>query len=151
MVEVTHTGGEENDAFDIELKNFPPGSVIAFRVSLTSSSRAAIALMRQNLTLFGFKMRSMSGSNLRQSDKDAGLKAILSRMSLSALNRALFRCHEEEADEHHGNGAYDIPRYGRFVYCGLQGLIPLLNDVRVNNDLGHPLCDNLRRGVWLGE
>uniref|UniRef100_A0A0N4VVA2 Rab-GAP TBC domain-containing protein n=2 Tax=Haemonchus TaxID=6288 RepID=A0A0N4VVA2_HAEPC len=30
-------------------------------------------------------------------------------------------------------------------------LIPLLNQIRVNNDLGHPLCANLRDGTWLCE
>uniref|UniRef100_A0A1I7XD66 Glycogen debranching enzyme n=1 Tax=Heterorhabditis bacteriophora TaxID=37862 RepID=A0A1I7XD66_HETBA len=33
----------------------------------------------------------------------------------------------------------------------LIGLIPVLNAIRVNNDLGHPLCTNLREGTWLPE
>lgn len=29
------------------------------------------------------------------------------------------------------------------------GIISLLADIRSNNDLGHPLCANLRQGNWL--
>jgi len=29
------------------------------------------------------------------------------------------------------------------------GIISLLADIRPNNDLGHPLCVNLRQGNWL--
>lgn len=31
----------------------------------------------------------------------------------------------------------------------LSGVISLLADIRSNNDLGHPLCANLRQGNWL--
>lgn len=29
------------------------------------------------------------------------------------------------------------------------GLLPFLNDIRFYNDLGHPLCQNIREGLWL--
>lgn len=31
----------------------------------------------------------------------------------------------------------------------LEGLVILMNEVRLKNDLGHPLCDNIRNGNWL--
>ncbi len=42
-----------------------------------------------------------------------------------------------------------VPGAGALVYCGLQGVVSMLASVRDNNDLGHPVCDNLRAGDWL--
>ncbi|VDM59544.1 unnamed protein product [Angiostrongylus costaricensis] len=67
---------------------------------------------------------------------------------LTYYNRLLFICDTEGSTEM-GQGSYEIPCHGKLVYCGLQGLIPLLNLIRTNNDLGHPLCANLRDGTWL--
>jgi glycogen debranching enzyme len=50
------------------------------------------------------------------------LEGIVSQMTLADLNRALYRCKEEESDETKGaSGAYDIPGFDPVVYCGLQG------------------------------
>lgn len=79
------------------------------------------------------------------------LGKIISNLSLTDLNRALYRCDQEERDDGNGFGAYDIPGNGPMVYCGLQGVMSLLANIRPNNDLGHPLCNNLRDGNWLIE
>jgi glycogen debranching enzyme len=34
-------------------------------------------------------------------------------------------------------------------YCGIGGIAPLLEKVANDNDLGHPLLENLRKGNWL--
>ena len=41
------------------------------------------------------------------------------------------------------------PGHGELHYCGLAGLLPVLNSLRRDNDLGHPLAANLRSGDWL--
>ncbi len=82
---------------------------------------------------------------------DSDLRSIVGRMSLADLSRALFKCNEEEAAEGHGGGAYNIPGFGSLIYCGLQGFVNQLNNVRAKNDMGHPFCGNLRAGNWMGE
>jgi len=64
-----------------------------------------------------FNMRCLNDLSTVDHDFDR----IVSRLSLADLNRALFHCEEEERDEGHGFGAYNIPGFGSTVYCGLQG------------------------------
>ena len=77
------------------------------------------------------------------------LTSLSSSLSLIDLNYILYRCDNEEKDEGNGGGVYVVPGAGPLVYCGLQGIMSMMEPVRVNNDLGHPLCDNLRSGDWL--
>ncbi|XP_034951239.1 glycogen debranching enzyme isoform X2 [Chelonus insularis] len=118
--------------------NFQPGSVVALRVSLHANIKPAFEKLNDIL-------RSIT-VNINSSD----LKSIISQMSLSDMNKVLYRCDQEERDESNGQiGVYNIPAYGPLVYAGLQGIMSLLADIRPNNDLGHPLCVNLREGNWL--
>ena len=75
----------------------------------------------------------------------------VSRLDLLDLNYALYRCDAEERDEGHGGGAYVVEGSGAFVYCGLEGIMSMLTTVRKKNDLGHPICNNLRSGDWLAD
>ncbi|KAH7828063.1 4-alpha-glucanotransferase [Monocercomonoides exilis] len=62
----------------------------------------------------------------------------------------LFSCDVEERETTSGKrGAYSIDKVGALPYCGIGGLAPLLEKIAEENDLGHPLLDNLRRGNWL--
>ncbi|EDO18360.1 hypothetical protein Kpol_1013p31 [Vanderwaltozyma polyspora DSM 70294] len=71
------------------------------------------------------------------------------KLTLESLNSILYRSEAEEYDVSCGrNGAYDLPNYGKLVYCGLQGWVSVLRDVMFNNDLGHPISANLRDGYW---
>lgn len=60
--------------------------------------------------------------SLITSNKSSDLRVIVSRMDLVDLNKALYRCDQEERDETSNKfGVYDIPGYGPLVYAGLQG------------------------------
>lgn len=77
------------------------------------------------------------------------VQKITDKLSLGDLNKVLYRCADEEAEDT-GYGAYEFPKFGKLVYCGLQGInSAMMAGIRTNNDLGHPICDNLRAGNWL--
>jgi glycogen debranching enzyme len=83
-----------------------------FRVSLHENVISALDKLHKQVTSFT--------SNTSPSHSE--LESIVSQLTLADLNRALYRCEEEERDETKGAiGAYDIPDFGPVVYCGLQG------------------------------
>ena len=51
------------------------------------------------------------------------LSDIVGSLSLSDLNKVLYRCNEEESDQGFGGGVYVVPTTGAMVYCGLQGMM----------------------------
>ena len=78
-----------------------------------------------------------------------GAQEALEDVNLIDLNFVLYRCDPEERDTSGGkDGVYEIPNFGPLVYAGLQGWWSLLKDIIRSNDLGHPLCQNLRDGQW---
>ena len=112
------------------------------RVSLVPATCKAINLLR---SFIGQKTTEAEvGTKWRQDLKEA-----VSNLDLLDLNYALYRCDQEERDDGHGGGAYVVPGAGAFVYCGVEGIMSMMSSVRDNNDLGHPLCENLRSGDWL--
>ncbi|XP_021957483.1 glycogen debranching enzyme isoform X2 [Folsomia candida] len=115
----------------IKFVNFQPGSVIAFRINPPSSVTEAVVALRELIC------------------KDH-LKQTIAPMTFNDLNTTLYKCEEEEKN-FSGFGLYNIPNFGTFVYAGLQGIHSTLADVRLRNDTGHPICDNLRAGDWLME
>lgn len=79
----------------------------------------------------------------------SGAIAATLEVNLESLNAILYRSEPEEYDVCDGqNGAYDIPNYGKLVYCGLQGWVTVLHSIIFSNDLAHPLSENLRNGFW---
>jgi glycogen debranching enzyme len=82
------------------------------RFSLHENVTSALSKLHKHVTNFTTKKASSNSE----------LEVIVSRLTLADLNRALYRCEEEERDETKGaSGAYDIPDFGPVVYCGLQG------------------------------
>ncbi|KAG5898798.1 hypothetical protein JTB14_011008 [Gonioctena quinquepunctata] len=120
----------------LNFRNFKPGSIAVIRVSLPETMKNAVKTVRNLIDKFSMK-------------KQSNLFAIIGKMSLADLNRALYRCDQEERDEGFGFDTYNIPNFGPMVYAGLQGCMSLLANIRPNNDLGHPMCANLRDGNWM--
>ncbi|KAE8388292.1 glucanotransferase domain of glycogen debranching enzyme-domain-containing protein [Aspergillus alliaceus] len=78
-----------------------------------------------------------------------GADQAFSKLSLLDLNFVLYRCDAEERDSSDGqDGVYAIPNHAPLVYAGLQGWWSVLETIIRYNELGHPLCDHLRRGQW---
>lgn len=106
---------------------FPPGSIALFETWIPAAEHST-----------GLDNYVTSGS-----------KAAMSGLNLVDLNFLLYRCEAEERDGSEGkDGAYDIPGYGKVVYAGLQGWWSILGDIIKDNNLAHPLCQNLRDGQW---
>lgn len=83
-----------------------------YRVSLCENATSALGKLHKQVTNFTTK----TAPNCPE------LGDIVSQLTLADLNRALYRCEEEERDETKGaSGAYNIPGFGPVVYCGLQG------------------------------
>ncbi|CAA9999855.1 unnamed protein product [Nesidiocoris tenuis] len=102
---------------------FKPGSVVAVKIVSRPSSREAAE-------------KISTGSDYLQT---------VAGLSLTDLNFALYRHHTEESQ----GGPYNVPGYGILNYCGLQGVMSVLEGIASNDDLGHPLCSNIRDGPWL--
>ncbi|XP_067951516.1 glycogen debranching enzyme-like [Watersipora subatra] len=125
----------------ISFHDFPPGSVLIFRVLPNEGLRSAQANI----------LAGISRMHQYISDKDgSGLQAMMSKLTLADVNALLYHCDAEEKSIT-GFGCYGIPNYGPLVYAGLQGILSPMASIRRNNDLGHPFCQNIREGDWLVE
>lgn len=113
----------------------PPGAVVAVRAAPAPGPAAALRRLH---------------ALLAEPRDPFGLEPALAEFDLCDFNALLYRCDAEER-EAGGGGAYDVPGHGPLPYAGLQGAASLLAEVRPADDLGHPLCANLRAGDWLAE
>lgn len=130
---------QEGNYTKLNFRNLKPGSVVAIRVSVREDVRGDCEKL--NDLVQGF--HKQSGEAYEQ------LKGAISLLNLDDLNKAIYRCEEEERDMGNSSGCYDVPNYGRLVYSGTQGFASVLSEIAPNNDLGHPVCNNLRDGNWM--
>ncbi|CAN9502909.1 unnamed protein product [Ophioblennius macclurei] len=133
---------------EITFQKLTPGSVIAFRVSLDPNAQKLVGVLRYYLSQFSpkYKRGSVADDNPPEA-LQMPLAQLMSKLTLAEMNILLFRCDSEEQED--GGGCYSIPGWESLKYAGLQGLISVLAHIRPNNDLGHPVCANLRQGDWL--
>ncbi|CAF1642194.1 unnamed protein product, partial [Didymodactylos carnosus] len=137
-----HSSNAKTDSNDRHItfdKYFPPGTVIAFKVSLLDNAQKSVHEVRKSL-------REFIPSN---DSTDSIFQSLVKSLSLVELNRLLYRCSQEELADGKGFDVYEIPGHGKTVYCGLQGIMSVLEKIRLTNDLRHPLCNNLKDGNWL--
>lgn len=127
------------ESTQLEFVNLRPGSVVVVRVSPHQAVSDNLRKLHDIISDF----HSERGSKYQDA------KSIISRLNLVDLNLALFCCDQEERDRGLGYEAYDIPGFKRLEYAGFQGVLSLLSNISPSNDLGHPLCNNLRMGNWL--
>uniref|UniRef100_A0A3P9P9Q4 Glycogen debranching enzyme n=1 Tax=Poecilia reticulata TaxID=8081 RepID=A0A3P9P9Q4_POERE len=149
---VKHAGVTSKDRSEfvqeIQFQKLTPGSIIAFRVCLDPKAQKLVGMLRFYLSQFSPKYRRGSVPDENpQEVLQKPLAQLMSKLTLADMNILLFRCEAEEQED--GGGCYSIPGWEGLKYSGLQGLISVLADIRPTNDLGHPLCANLREGDWL--
>ncbi|XP_049823584.1 glycogen debranching enzyme isoform X4 [Aethina tumida] len=142
-----HIQVDESDVFErvdsgtanvtqLNFKNFKPGSIAVVRVKLPEAMDAAVKSVRKLMREFAV-------------NKESELTKIIGKLNLCDLNRVLYRCDQEENDEFNHLHTYNIPGFGSLVYSGLQGFMSVMANIRPSNDLGHPMCGNLRDGNWM--
>ncbi|KAK4672797.1 bifunctional 4-alpha-glucanotransferase/amylo-alpha-1,6-glucosidase [Podospora pseudopauciseta] len=108
-------------------EKFPPGSIALFETWIPAAEHSS------GLDTF----------------VTSGAKAAMAELDLVDLNFLLYKCEPEERDASEGrDGVYDIPGHGKLVYAGLQGWWSIMKDIIRDNNLAHPLCQNLRDGQW---
>ncbi|KAK5606319.1 hypothetical protein CRENBAI_023544 [Crenichthys baileyi] len=149
---VKHIGviskGRSEFVQEIQFQKLTPGSVIAFRVSLDPKAQKLVGVLRFYLSQFSPKYRRGSVPDENPPEVlQKPLAQLVSKLTLADMNILLFRCEAEEQED--GGGCYSIPGWESLKYAGLQGLMSVLAHIRPSNDLGHPLCANLREGDWL--
>uniref|UniRef100_A0A5S6R4Q9 Glycogen debranching enzyme n=1 Tax=Trichuris muris TaxID=70415 RepID=A0A5S6R4Q9_TRIMR len=138
---------------EVELTDLPPSSVVVLSVTLSREARHALMLLQKELTRVNLYMVQVMQKWDVEQYKFEGpeLQKIAKGLTLLDINYVLYRSEAEETSDNPSSGAYDVPNFGRLVYCGLQGLMHHLARIRRDNDLGHPLCENLRKGDWMAD
>ncbi|KAE9549903.1 hypothetical protein FO519_006887 [Halicephalobus sp. NKZ332] len=117
----------------ISFTNFPSGSVVAFKIKPKKSTTEACGKIEEII----------SKNEVRDE-----LRKTLESLSLQKLNFILFRCEKEDESEF-GEGSYELPNVGKFVYSRLP---PIPNpSLGPNDDEPNSLSAGLphfSEGIW---
>ncbi|KAF6018830.1 AGL [Bugula neritina] len=125
---------------------FPPGTVLIISVEPNADLTDAVTEVFKSVSAIN---SCRAGCKSTSGDTDE-IGTMMSKLTLSDLNVILYHCEAEESVIS-GFGSYNVPDYGPLVYAGLQGIFSVMSRIRSSNDLGHPLCQNIRAGNWLFE
>jgi glycogen debranching enzyme len=123
------------DSSTIKFKeNFRPGSIIVLEISVLKQINQSLINIQQLINQF--------------SNPTSQFNSIVKELTLIDLERILYRSSIEEQSDGKGFDVYTIPDYGQLIYSGIYGIIPILNKIRLENDLKHPFINNLKQGNW---
>ena len=145
---ITVKSGQDELGFFMRVEpiEFPPGSILLLETDMYAETSSKLEMFKSSMNLTVHGAWYLDG--IVRSD-GPGLQEALSDLSPVELNIILYRSDPEERDSTGGHGVYDIPNYGQLPYAGLQGFYSALRGIARRNDLGHPLCDHLRSGLWM--
>ncbi|CAF1046004.1 unnamed protein product [Adineta steineri] len=115
--------------------HFRPGSIIILQISLLPQIYESINNLKELIKQF--------------TNSSSQFNKIIKELTLIDLERILYRSSDEEQADGKGFDVYLIPDYGKLNYCGLQGIMSVLEKIRLHNQLKHPLINNLKQGNWL--
>lgn len=148
MVSIESGKDDRGHFFSITPRHFPCGSVLLLELDLLPESFRALDDLKASLNMTVQGTWYLDGI-IRTGVP--GLKEALAELTLLELNVALYRCEDEERDFTSGqHGVYHVPGHGPLAYAGLQGIATVLRGIARANNLGHPMCEHLRQGMWLG-
>lgn len=105
--------------------------------------QGSIAVWRTSRLFDADKIESL----VRESADDS-----VAKLTLLDINFLLYHAQGEEgACTDWKRGVYSVPGMGPLVYAGLQGWESHLTKIAKEQNLGHPICDNIRDGLWAFE
>jgi len=119
---------EETRISTVDFSDFTPGSVVMFKLEPTSDIKSYIQKI---------------------CEVDPDFDKIIEKMTLNTMNYVLFCCEEEQKTFNSSHRSFEINQWRPLVYAGLMGIALPMQQIKSENDLGHPICKNLRDGDWL--
>eukprot|EP01147_Barroeca_monosierra_P006020 gene6020-7349_t len=144
-----------NIQYDVE-EDYSPLSLDTIRISIENGHpRMHIDLEPGEVVCLKFCPEKKVIDHLARIDHtlatlEASIAKYLPQLTAVDMNHVLFRCvRENESGPYKNDGAYIVPGLGSLKYAGVAGVIPVIEDIVAGNQLGHPLCDNIRSGDWL--
>lgn len=132
---------------DVKLNDLEPFSLKWDGTSTTICSPVSSVFPQGSVAIFETR-RSFDAPEIERKLR-SDLEAAVASLDLLDLNYLLYVSKSEERTRSLGTlDVYNIPNYGELPYGGLQGWEHVVRDIARTQDLSHPLCVNLREGMW---
>ena len=116
----------------LHLKNIPFSFALILKIKYNSNVGKAIQNLNQ---ICSTSSQSFTSNHLYH-------------MNIGDINYFLYSCENEEI-EFWKNGMYVVPNFGQLNFAGFAGVIKILRETSLTNDLYHPLFANIIEGDYL--